>query len=71
MALSQADLDRLQAAAARAQLTVEVDGKRITYRSMSEIMQAIAYVTAELQRQAGTAERNRMSYAAFDRGLDR
>lgn len=69
MALSQSDVDRLEAAVARGELTVEYDGRRVTYRSMNELLQALAYVKGEVQNQAGSAQQNRMSYVQFDRGL--
>ncbi len=43
MALGQTDLDRLERAMANGTLTVEVDGQRITYRSVSELREAIDY----------------------------
>lgn len=53
MAYSQADLNRLQAALADPTQKVRFDdGREVTYRSLSEIRQAIADVTADLARQA-------------------
>lgn len=71
MAITQADKDRLEQAVTLGELTVEIEGKRVTYRSMSELLQALAYVDGELQKQAGTAAQNRMAYASFYRGLER
>ncbi|HEB94332.1 MAG TPA: hypothetical protein ENI94_12905 [Gammaproteobacteria bacterium] len=40
MAFTQTDLDNIQAAIANGELTVRVNGKLVTYRSMEELMQA-------------------------------
>lgn len=40
MAFTQTDLDRIDRAIATGQLTVEVDGTRITYRGMNELLSA-------------------------------
>jgi hypothetical protein len=40
MAFIQSQLDGIEAAIASGTLTVEYDGKRLTYRSMSELIQA-------------------------------
>lgn len=69
MAITQADVDRLEAAVVRGELTVEYDGRRVTYRSMNELLQALSYAKGELQKQAGTSQQDRMGYARFDRGL--
>jgi hypothetical protein len=70
VAITQADKDRLERAVTLGELTVELDGRRVTYRSMTELLQALAYVGAELDKQAGPAAQNRQSFAAFARGLD-
>lgn len=44
MALTQADLDRLDAAIATSELEVEVDGQRVRYRSTSDLMAARRHV---------------------------
>lgn len=48
MALTQTDLDNLDAAIAAAELTVEVNGRRVTYRSIDELMRARAHVASLL-----------------------
>jgi hypothetical protein len=53
MALSQTDLDALDAAIAGAVLTVEIDGRRVTYRSTSELMSARAHVASVIQSASG------------------
>lgn len=54
MALSSTDLDKLDAAIAQGALTLEFNGRRITYRSMDELMAARAHVAAQLAAAAAT-----------------
>ncbi|MGE0155179.1 MAG: phage head-tail joining protein [Reyranellaceae bacterium] len=66
MALSQSDLTRLETALAQGEMTVEYDGRRVTFRSVAELKDAIAYVKGELAAQ--TAGGNvTTSYASFAR----
>lgn len=44
MALSQTDLDNLDAAIASGELKVAVNGRLVEYRSVSELMRARAHV---------------------------
>jgi hypothetical protein len=53
MALTQTDLDQLDAAIATGTLTVELAGRRITYRSVDELLAARAHVASVLAH-AGT-----------------
>ncbi|MFE8033852.1 phage head-tail joining protein [Thiohalocapsa marina] len=53
MAINQADLDRLDAAIAAAELEVEIDGRRVRYRSVSELIAARAHLAA-VASSAGT-----------------
>jgi len=55
MAYTQTQLDALQAALASGVLTVEFDGKRVTYRSLDEVQRAIGTLEKELGQQ--TADR--------------
>jgi hypothetical protein len=55
MALSQADLDALDAAIATAELEVQVDGRRTKYRSMQELLDARAHVASVLSGNAASA----------------
>lgn len=57
MAYTTADLDALDAAIAGGELSVQVDGRRVQYRSIAELLQARAHVASLLQAQtqAGTA----------------
>jgi len=40
MALTQSDVDRLDAAIATSELEVEVDGRRVRYRSIADLISA-------------------------------
>jgi hypothetical protein len=53
MALTQTDLDALDKAIAGAELTVSVDGKSVTYRSMNELMRARTYVAGVIASAVG------------------
>lgn len=66
MALAQADLDKLETALASGQLTVDYDGRRVTFRSVAELRSAIDYVKAELAAAGGSA-RTTQSFAAHSR----
>lgn len=48
MALTQTDLDNLDAAIAASELEVEVDGRRVKYRTMSELLRARTHVASVL-----------------------
>lgn len=54
MALSQTDLDALDAAIANAELTVSVEGRSVTYRSISELKRAREHVAGVIAASAGS-----------------
>jgi len=54
MSLSQTDLDNLDAAIAGAELTVTVDGKTVTYRSINELKRAREHVSGVIASAAGS-----------------
>lgn len=58
MALSSTDLDKLDAAIAQGALTVEFNGRRMTYRSVDELLAARAHVAAQIAA-AAAAEATR------------
>ena len=63
MPLSQADVDRLDAAIATSVLEVEVDGQRVRYRSVDELRAARAHTATVLAEAAArTASTARTSY---------
>ncbi len=53
MAYTEAQAGALREALASGVLTVEYDGKRVTYRSVQEIKEALAEVETALARDAG------------------
>ena len=50
MAYSQADLDSLDKAIASGALSLELAGRRITYRSVDQLLAARAHVAGELAK---------------------
>lgn len=52
MAHTQAERDVLAAAIATGAQTVEVDGRRVTYRSLAEMQATLATIDADLAGQA-------------------
>ncbi|PMN73165.1 phage head-tail joining protein [Enterovibrio norvegicus] len=53
MAFTTEDLVQLDEAIVGAELTVKIDGREITYRSMADLRQARRMVVRALARQAG------------------
>ena len=66
MAYSQTDLDRINKAIASGTMTVEIDGQRISYRTMAELMAAKRDITAELAA-SSTAGVLKSTVASFRR----
>jgi len=58
MALTQADLDRLDVAIATSELEVEVDGQRVRYRSIPELVAARAHVANVVASSASAVRRS-------------
>lgn len=57
MAYTQTDLNRLQAAIADPARKVRFeDGREVEYRTMAELQNAIAMVSADLVRQSGSVQ---------------
>lgn len=67
MAFTQTDLDRLDSAIAMGTLTCKINGKEVTYRSMSELMQARNFIAQQISQQAGTSVGNAI-FTEFSRG---
>lgn len=57
MALTQTDLDALDTAIATGELSVEFNGRRVTYRSIPDLLQARAHVAAQIAAQANSGQR--------------
>ena len=55
MAFSQTDLDAVNKAIASGALTVEYGDKRITYRSMDDLLKAKSVISEELAAASGSA----------------
>ena len=55
MALSQSDLDALDTAIASSELEVELDGRRVRYRSTADLLAARAHVAGVLAQATAAA----------------
>ncbi|BAE50326.1 phage head-tail joining protein [Paramagnetospirillum magneticum] len=66
MAITQADIDRLDKAIVSGKLTVEVDGSRVTYRSMAELMVARDHAV-KLVGGGSAASGSGLSVVSFER----
>lgn len=53
MAFTQQNLDVLDAAIATGTLTVEYNGKRVTYRSIDELIRARNLIKSDLENRSG------------------
>lgn len=49
MAFTQTDLDNINAAIATGELSVEVNGRKVVYRSMDDLVKARSIVASDLQ----------------------
>lgn len=52
MAYTQTDVTNLEAAIARGELTVQLADRRVTYRSMAELKDALAFVEHRISQQS-------------------
>lgn len=55
MAITQADLDALNAAIIGAELEVEFQGRRVRYRSVAELTDAYKHAKSEMAAQTSSA----------------
>ncbi len=53
MAFTQDDLDALDESIASGELTVRVNGREVTYRSMKDLLQAKRHIGQVMAKQAG------------------
>lgn len=69
MAYTQIDLDRIKRAIATGELTCEMEGKKVTFRSIDELLKAKALIEDELQG-SGILDNNRLrrTYASYSKG---
>ncbi len=63
MSFSITDLSNIETAIATGEMTVEVDGKRVTYRSIADLITARNTIRAELQSSGQQTAAVRTSYA--------
>jgi hypothetical protein len=68
MAITQDDVDRLERALMRGELTVEYDGVRTTFRSVEELKTALDYARGRLNVAQGKPSRTTQTHAQFTRG---
>ncbi len=57
MAISQAQVDALEAALTSGELRVSYDGRTVEYRSIDDLKKAIAYCKGEISAAEGTLRR--------------
>lgn len=62
MSFTNADLTAVDTAIATGELTVEVNGRRVTYRSMDDLERARTLIKGELAAQSPNASTRRGSY---------
>lgn len=63
MAYTQTDLDALDAAIARSELSVQFGDRRIQYRSMDELLQARKHVAAQIASASGRKSHSRFTFS--------
>lgn len=64
MAFTQTDLDNVNAAIAVGEMTVEVNGRRVTYRSIAELERARSIIQSDLaSASSGSTSPRRGSFA--------
>lgn len=64
MAYTQTDLDRIDRAIASGTLSVELDGQKITYRSMDDLLKARGLISSVVN--AGSTASSSLSFGSFD-----
>lgn len=67
MAYTQADADRLRSAIAKGVASAELNGEKLTFRSLADMRATLAMIEAELAGAVGGAAR--VSYPRTTRGL--
>ena len=65
MAYSTADLQALDAAIASGELSVQVDGRRVQYRSIDELLRARSHVEQQITAATAGASRRGVFRFAF------
>lgn len=65
MAISQTDVDTLEAALMRGELKVKLADREVTYRSIDDLAKALSYAKSQLAIAAGAAPGARHQLADF------
>ena len=65
MAITQADIDALEAALVRGELKVKLADREVTYRSVDDIAKALSYAKGQLAIAAGASPGARHQLADF------
>jgi hypothetical protein len=65
MAITQADVDALEAALVRGELKVKLADREVTYRSVDDIAKALSYAKGQLAIAAGASPGARHQLADF------
>jgi hypothetical protein len=65
MALTHADLERLDQAIASQQLEVQMDGRRVRYRDMSELLTARQHVAQQIAAASGSGSTRRFTFTTL------
>lgn len=65
MAFTQSDLNRIDRAIASGQLSVEIDGTRIQYRGMSDLIAARGMIERQINVASGAAAELGSTYAEY------
>lgn len=71
MAVTQTDIDRLNEAIATGEKQVVLDGQSITYRSISDLIEARNDLQEQMQRAAGKRRPRQFGLYLATRGVDR
>jgi hypothetical protein len=61
-----AEIAALTAAAASGELTIETNDERVTYRSMSDLLSALAFFKGEARMSGPAGRRSNSTLAAFE-----
>lgn len=70
MALTQSDIDNIDEAIAAGEKTVEVNGRKVEYRSIDEMLKIRRHITKVIAQQRGIKKRPLSSiHTVVDRGL--
>ena len=69
MAYTQQDLNALNSAIVSGHLRVEYDGKKVEFRSLSDLIKIRDMVAAELAPTSQSTAQQRQFYPSFSKGL--